>query len=288
MARVRPRARSRSSQRAGVPVRAARAGDLAGPCRAARGLSSSAALEVALTLALIALCGRSPSPTGSSWRSCARGSRTTGSARRPACSTRSRRCWARTTARCGSTSARSRCTPVPLELGDFRLVTLDSGEDTRTPARATTSAERECALASARARRAEPARRRRSMAAAELPSPLTAPRPARDHRERACRRGGALRSSGATWTSSGGCSTPRTRACATASRSRRRRSRTRSQRLHEAGALGARIIGGGFGGHVLGLMPPDARRRPRPLGGAARAGRAGDGFVWPADEASSS
>jgi galactokinase len=28
--------------------------------------------------------------------------------------------------------------------------------------------------------------------------------------------------------------------------------------LRAAGALGARIIGGGFGGHVLGLMPPDA------------------------------
>ena len=25
-----------------------------------------------------------------------------------------------------------------------------------------------------------------------------------------------------------------------------------------AGAAGARVIGGGFGGHVLGLMPPDA------------------------------
>jgi galactokinase len=29
-------------------------------------------------------------------------------------------------------------------------------------------------------------------------------------------------------------------------------------RLKRAGALGARIVGGGFGGHVLGLMPPDA------------------------------
>jgi len=31
------------------------------------------------------------------------------------------------------------------------------------------------------------------------------------------------------------------------------------QRLKEAGALGARIVGGGFGGHVLGLLAPDAR-----------------------------
>jgi galactokinase len=29
-------------------------------------------------------------------------------------------------------------------------------------------------------------------------------------------------------------------------------------RLREAGALGARIVGGGFGGHVLGLLAPDA------------------------------
>jgi galactokinase len=29
-------------------------------------------------------------------------------------------------------------------------------------------------------------------------------------------------------------------------------------RLRDAGAIGARIVGGGFGGHVLGLMPPDA------------------------------
>jgi galactokinase len=28
------------------------------------------------------------------------------------------------------------------------------------------------------------------------------------------------------------------------------------QRLKDAGALGARLLGGGFGGNVLGLMPP--------------------------------
>ncbi len=30
-------------------------------------------------------------------------------------------------------------------------------------------------------------------------------------------------------------------------------------RLRAAGAVGARIVGGGFGGHVLGLLPPDAQ-----------------------------
>ena len=31
------------------------------------------------------------------------------------------------------------------------------------------------------------------------------------------------------------------------------------QRLLGAGAVGARIVGGGFGGHVLGLLPAGAR-----------------------------
>ena len=32
-----------------------------------------------------------------------------------------------------------------------------------------------------------------------------------------------------------------------------------------AGATGARIVGGGFGGHVLGLMPPDTQPPPGAL-----------------------
>ena len=34
------------------------------------------------------------------------------------------------------------------------------------------------------------------------------------------------------------------------------------QRLKRAGAVGARIVGGGFGGNVLGLLPPDATTPP--------------------------
>ena len=37
------------------------------------------------------------------------------------------------------------------------------------------------------------------------------------------------------------------------------------QRLVDAGAIGARIVGGGFGGHVLGLMPPDTPPPPGAL-----------------------
>jgi galactokinase len=36
-------------------------------------------------------------------------------------------------------------------------------------------------------------------------------------------------------------------------------------RLKQAGALGARVIGGGFGGHVLGLMPPGTEPPPDAL-----------------------
>jgi galactokinase len=37
------------------------------------------------------------------------------------------------------------------------------------------------------------------------------------------------------------------------------------QTLRDAGAIGARIVGGGFGGHVLGLMPPGAEPPPGAL-----------------------
>lgn len=36
-------------------------------------------------------------------------------------------------------------------------------------------------------------------------------------------------------------------------------------RLRAAGAIGARVIGGGFGGHVLGLLPPDVGTPPESL-----------------------
>ncbi|HET9105226.1 MAG TPA: galactokinase family protein [Solirubrobacteraceae bacterium] len=35
------------------------------------------------------------------------------------------------------------------------------------------------------------------------------------------------------------------------------------ERLRDAGAIGARIVGGGFGGHVLGLLPPGAEPPPQ-------------------------
>jgi galactokinase len=37
------------------------------------------------------------------------------------------------------------------------------------------------------------------------------------------------------------------------------------ERLRAAGAAGARVIGGGFGGHVLGLLPPGVEGPPGAL-----------------------
>jgi hypothetical protein len=91
-----------------LPLRGARL-EIGGDLPRGAGLSSSAALEVALCLALLELAGRrAPGAVAARARICARASRTTGSARRPACSTSSPRSAARPTRRCASTSARSR------------------------------------------------------------------------------------------------------------------------------------------------------------------------------------
>ena len=63
------------------------------------------------------------------------------------------------------------------------------------------------------------------------------------------------------------CSTPRTRACATTTRRPCPRSSARSTALKRAGAAGARMVGGGFGGSVLALF---AARRDRRRTGACQ------------------
>ena len=85
-----------------------------------------------------------------------------------------------------------------------------------------------------------------------------APRPPRAHRERARRRDGHRAAGRATCPGRGGCWTGRTRACATTTRRACRRSRPRWRACKDAGAAGARMVGGGFGGSVLALFPPGA------------------------------
>ena len=115
-----------------------------------------------------------------------------------------------TATRCGSTSPRSSVEPVPLELGGWRLVTLDSGADHSTPPRATTSA---APSAGRPARRSASTRSARPTpdAAAALPDPLRPPRAPRARaRTRASTRW-SPRCAPATSRRSAGCSTPRTR-----------------------------------------------------------------------------
>ena len=223
------------------------------------GLSSSAALEVALTLALIASAGRPASPIGSSWRRSARASRTTGSARRPGCSTSSRRCSVEPERALRIDFRSLDVRPVPLrarrvqrssrcDSGDRHALAAGSGYNERRRGVRASPASRSVSTACAMRR----SRRQRA-----LPSPLDRRvRHVITENERVdatveALAGGDMRALGrlldASHASLRDCyevSTPAVEAAV--------------GMLKHAGALGARIVGGGFGGHVLGLMPPDA------------------------------
>ena len=177
---------------AGVALRGARLADRAATLPRGAGLSSSAALEVALCLALLARGGRAERRPRELARLCSRvendwvGAQT-GLLDQLAVAVR--RDGPR---RCGSTSARSTVEPVPLDLGDWRLVTLDSGERHAHAAAATTSAARECREACERSasprcatRRAD-ARRGPARAAGPPRAPRARRERARDAASRRC------------------------------------------------------------------------------------------------------
>jgi galactokinase len=147
--------------------------------------------------------------------------------------------------------------PVPLELDGWRWVTLDSGEHHANAASGYNQRRAECAraceaLGIASLRDADPAR------AANLPSPLAE---RAEHviaeNERVERMVTALRTgdmaeagrlldaSHASLRDLYEISTPAVEAAA--------------DELRRAGAAGARVVGGGFGGSVLGLLAPGAR-----------------------------
>ena len=145
--------------------------------------------------------------------------------------------------------------PVRLELGACKLVTLDSGEHHNIAASGYNERRAECAAA-CEALGIDSLRDATLEMAASLPSPLA---------ERARHvitengrveqavdalserdlpvLGALLDASHASLRDCYEVSTPAVEAAV--------------ERLLEAGALGARIIGGGFGGHVLGLLPGD-------------------------------
>ena len=241
-------------QRAGIDVRGARL-EISGTLKRGAGLSSSAALEVALTLALIALSDTPEPDRLELAKMCSRIENEWVGAQTGLLD--------QIASLYGQTDSALRVdfrslevAPVTLELGDWRLVTFDSGERHSNAASGYNQRRAECAQAcellgigSLREASLE--------MAGELPEPLQ--RRARhvitenDRVEATVAALGSgelaevgrlLNASHASLRDDYEISTPAVEAAVA--------------RLRDAGAVGARIIGGGFGGHVLGLMPPGA------------------------------
>jgi galactokinase len=250
--------------RAGFELRGCRL-EITGTVPRGSGLSSSAALEVALCLAMLGISGAQPGDRLDLARICSKvendwvGAQTglldqiaslfgeQGSALRIDFRTLD-------------------VAPVPLELGDWTLVTLDSGERHANAPRSNGESEdapgynqrrAECARA-ADLLGIESLRDATLQEAAELPAPLDARvRHVITENERvdatvAALKDGDLRRVGELLNESHASlrddyeiSTPAVEATV--------------KRLEDAGAIGARIVGGGFGGHVLGLMAPGKR-----------------------------
>jgi galactokinase len=258
---------------AGLPLVGARL-EISGDVPRGAGLSSSAALEVALCLALLALSGAEPPDRRELARICSRVENTWVGARTGLLD--------QLASLFGESGAALRIDfrsleiePVRLELGDWRLVTLDSGETHANAESGYNERRAECAraiellgLSSARDARIE--------AVAELPAPLrqrlehVIAENARVDSTVSALRGGDLAGVGRLIDASHASlrdlyevSTPAVEAAVAA--------------MREAGAAGARVIGGGFGGHVLGLFPPGtappaAANEVRPGPGAHLAG----------------
>jgi galactokinase len=240
-------------QRAGIELRGARL-KISGNVPRGGGLSSSAALEVALALALIGLAD-APEPDRTELaKICSSvendwvGART-GLLDQLASLYGERDRALRIDFRALSVQ------PVVLELGEFKLVTLDSGERHEHAASGYNERRAECAraceamgVASLRDATLEMAER--------LPWPLAGRAKhviTENERVEACvaalerrdfvRVGELLDASHASLRDCYEISTPAVEATVA--------------RLHEAGAIGARIVGGGFGGNVIGLLPAD-------------------------------
>jgi galactokinase len=241
-------------QRAGVPVTGARV-EITGDVPRGAGLSSSAALEVALTLALIALSD-APGPDRIELaKICSRvenewvGARTGLLDQLASLYGEPDRAL-----RIDFRSLEVR--PVPLELGGFRLVILDSGEHHANAASGFNQRRAECAaacellgLTSLRDATLEMAQQLPETLAKRARHVVRA-NPRVDAGIAALERGDVdqigrlLDVAHASLRDDYEVSTPAVEAA--------------RDRLKRAGAIGARIVGGGFGGHVLGLMPPDA------------------------------
>ncbi|MCW2985948.1 MAG: galactokinase [Conexibacter sp.] len=221
------------------------------------GLSSSAALEVALALALLGLAGETDPDRLALARLCSRVENDWVGAQTGLLDQ---------TASLLSTDGNAlridfstmKTTPVPLDLGGWRLVTLDSGEAHSLSATGGYNERRaECDEAARRLGVATLSEATEDQAST-LPDPLArrvrhvltenarvdATVRALHARDREAV-GRLLDASHASLRDLYDASTPAVERAVRA--------------LKDAGAAGARMVGGGFGGHVLALLPPGAR-----------------------------
>jgi galactokinase len=242
-------------QSAGHALKVARL-EITGDLAQGSGLSSSAALEVALALALLGLAGDTDPDRAALARLCSKVENDWVGAQTGLLDQ---------TASLLSTDgnalridfATMETTPVPLELGDWRLVTLDSG-DTHSLSAAGGYNERraECDEAAKRLgvetlseateeqaeRLPEPLRKRaRHVLSENARVDATVAALRAEDLERV---GELLDESHASLRDNYDASTDAVEETV--------------NRLKDAGARGARMVGGGFGGHVLALFPPDA------------------------------
>jgi galactokinase len=251
---------------AGCPLVGARL-EITGSVPRGSGLSSSAALEVALCLALLAVADVTPPDRLDLARLCSRVENEWVGAQTGLLD--------QIASLFGEPESALRIdfqtmevTPVALELDGYRLVTLDSGERHANAggddgADGYNQRRAECVRA-VELLGLESLREATLDRVAELPEPLRA----RAHHvvtENARvqdtvaalsngdleRVGGLLNASHASLRDCFAISTPTVEQTV--------------QRLVDAGAIGARIMGGGFGGHVLGLFGPDAQPPPGAL-----------------------
>jgi galactokinase len=240
-------------QAAGHTLRPARL-EIAGNVPRGSGLSSSAALEVALCLALLALADADADEDRLALaRLCSRVENDWVGAQTGLLD--------QIAALCGREGEAIRIdfrslevTPVALELGDWRLVTVDSGEAHAHGTSGYNERRAECAAACERLG-IDTLRDATAEAVASLPRPLrervqhVLDENARVEATIAALHAGDLAEVGRLLDASH-ASLRDLYAASTAAVERT------VDALRGAGAAGARMVGGGFGGHVLGLLPP--------------------------------
>jgi galactokinase len=245
-------------ERAGVAVGGARL-TISGDVPRGAGLGSSAALEVALCLALLGLSG-TPAPSHVELaKICSRVENGWVGARTGLLDQLASLAGEQDSALLIDFRSMS-IEPVPMRLAGFRLVILDSGERHQNAASGYNVRRAECARA-CELLGVKSLREATLEAAISLPEPFDA-RATHVVRENvrveaAVRAldagdlpalGRLLNASHASLRDQYEVSTPAVEAAV--------------RKLRDAGAIGARLVGGGFGGHVLGLLTPNATPPP--------------------------